>query len=153
MSKESNKNSIKGSLKPTLKVTNVKQLQNENPNLQYTWLRTDSTFDPNQDFLDDYDKNGWEIVSTTSVVKDDYESTKSRDSLENYKPVPMTRKGRGGAEFVLISIPKEQYILNEKERVKRDQEQFYASSSDHKIERHGQNLKITAPEANINTKL
>lgn len=148
------KENTKSSYKPVIKVNNILKGRQDDPNKTYAWVRIDDLFDPDQRILqEEYLNNGWDLVVDDQKVEHDYDSTKSKDSLEEYKPVHRYRTGRGGAQFVFVSKDTEQYLTDERLRAQRDNEKFISSAKGRKVEKRGNNLRITDSEADPNYKL
>lgn len=147
MSKPDYKNSDhKQNIKPNMKIQSILKLTRENPDMMYSWIRTDDILDPDGRFQQEYLDNGWEYTMDTMEVQHDYDSLKTKELSD--KPSFYTRKGRGGAEFILVNKSKEQYLKDEAARVERDKNQYLASSKDQTVERKGNNVKITGSEIN-----
>lgn len=147
---KSYKETNKSSYKPVLKVNQILQLKKDNPNMVYAAHRIDDQFDPQGVLLEERLEEGWEIVVESGTVTNDYDSTKSRDTEESYKSTPITRKGKGGAEFVYLCRSKEDELKAHQERIKRDQELFVAKTKGRKVERSGNNMRVTDPDVNPN---
>jgi len=148
MTKDYKNSDYKKSFKPVLKVNRILQMQRENPNMVYAGVRIDDRFDPDGTVLEEYLNNNWQFVVDEQAIENDYDNNTSKSREESYKPVPVTRKGRGGAEFVYLCKTKEQFHEDEKARVARDQARFYDSSDGRTVKRSGNNVSITDSEVN-----
>jgi hypothetical protein len=136
------------SFRPALRVNEVAKLQKENPNKVYQWIRFDEDYDPNATNVDDYRSKGWEVVSSTDTVRDDRSTAPGKKETESLRPHPLTKKGRGKAQFVCVAIDKEQLAKNEAAKVEATRKRYLASSTGRKAVQKGQELKITDSEVN-----
>lgn len=132
--------------KPTLKVNTIAKLRKENPNLRYHAVRIDNIFDPNQERVEKAMDKGWSVVTTEQALIQDDTSEKSSSKVSGYKSTPLTRKGKGGAEFVWMSIPKEKFQENHQERVEKDLQRFEAASTGRKVIKKPGSIKIIDAE-------
>lgn len=141
------KESSKVSYKPAIKANSILELQKQNPDMTYAAVRIDEAYDPDGERIQEYFDNNWEYAVLEGRVESDYDSTKSREGLENNKPTRITKKGKGGAVFVYLCKTKEQQLKDEKARVQREKDAFDISQG-RKVTRQGSNVTITDPEAN-----
>lgn len=146
MSKNS-KSELRNSFRPALQVKSINQLKKENPNFHYKLVRYDDALNPDGDRLDRYLDKGWEIVSSTDTLDDDRSTAPKSKEEDTLRPKPMTKSGKGGAQFVVMRVTKDQFTQNQQERVNRDLDRLAAKT---KVKRSGNNIHITDTEINEN---
>lgn len=153
MSKDKNMN-FRDDFRPALKVNVVAELQKKNPGRTYCHVRFDDLYDPNNMNVEYYQSKGWVIETDTQALKDDRTSHKASESQDSLRASPLTKKGKGGATFVLMSIDNETLKKNEANKVKENMDRFLASSTGRKAVKKGGQIEITDSEVNeSNTKL
>ena len=146
MTKLQKESPLRVSIRPKLRVNSIAKITKEDPNSFYKLVRFDEAFDPMGERLDQYMDRGWEIVHSADSVFDDRTNVPKSEE-ESLREHPVTKTGRGGAQFVLMKITKDRFTKNKIEDTKTDAER-YRISSQSKIERKGKELKITDPEVN-----
>lgn len=143
------KDELRKSFRPTLRTKSIGRMTKEDPNNIYKEVRNDDRLDPNNERIDKYLDNGWEIVSSDETLQDDRsDSPKSKDDTK-LRPTPVTRNGKGGASFVLMRKNKEMFFQDEKEKVKRFEDRYFRSNTK-KVSRTGDSVNVQLHEVNEN---
>lgn len=141
-------NSLRDSFRPKSATSFIIKLMRENPNKVYQFIRFDETYDPNGENVDKYLNKGWEIVVDDQPVVDGRASAPDNKQETNLRKHPLTKKGRGKAEFLAVCIDKDKLLENEKAKAQRNLERYIASSTGRQVVKKGSQLKITDSEVN-----
>lgn len=146
MSKDIQKK-LRESFRPALQVQSIAQLKKQNPNLMYHAVRYDTHLDPDGSRIDKWLDKGWSIVSTKENLEDDRSLAPKSKEDDKLRVKPLTFKGKGntGAEFVYLSIPKNDFKANQEARMSREMAGFEARQ---KVKTIGNNVHITGNELN-----
>lgn len=136
-------------LRPKLRVNEVAKLQRENPDRVYCGVRFDEDYDPNAANVDHYESKGWRVESDTYAVGDDRPNVSGHNDEESLRKHPLIKKGKGKAQFVIMSIDKETLAKNEAAKVAANEARFVASSSGRKVRKQGGKTTITDSEVTI----
>ena len=135
-------------IRPALRHNNVAKIMKKDPNKTYCLVRFDEDYDPNATNIELYESKGWSIESDTTEIKDERSNapgSKKEDSLRKH---PITKQGRGKAQFVLMSIDKETLLKSEEAKVQRNKDRYIASSTGRKAVKKGGTMTITDSEVN-----
>lgn len=150
MSKDTQKK-LRESFRPKLQVVNIAELKKKNPNLRYKAVRCDVGFDPDGSKVNRYFDRGWDVVSTTDNILDDRSLAPKSKEEDKLRVKPMTFRGKGttGAEFVVLSIPEEQFQSNQGSDMDERMTNFRAKQK--VIKKSGQDVRIVGTELNEDT--
>jgi hypothetical protein len=146
------KDELRKSFRPTLRINNIARRTKADPNHIYKEVRYDERMDPNGDRIDKYLDKGWEIVSSDENLLDDRSTAPKSKEDTKLRPSPAVRSGRGGAQFVMMRKSKEQFHADENQKVKNYEDRYFRSSSK-KVTRQGENVTVKLNEVtedNIN---
>ena len=86
----------------------------KDPNHIYKGIRYDDQLDPDGMRVDKYLDNGWEIVSATEKLEDDRSTAPKSKEADSLRPKPITRPGKGGAQFVYMRKSRDQFAIDQR---------------------------------------
>lgn len=138
---------LRESFRPSMRVQSIAKLAKENPDYMYKGVRYDEALDPHGEKLDKYLDRGWEFVIDTTPVEDDRSNAPQSKDNKLARPKPLTKAGKGGAQFAFMRIKKDLFTENHKADSKKRHEHYLRSSG--KKESKGQgSVKIVDSEIN-----
>lgn len=115
----SKKDDLREQFRPTLFTQNIHQLENFDPAYVYKYVIFTYRHDPGR--VSRYLDNGWEIVETTAVSRDDRSFTPNSKE-EKLRPQPNIVKTRDKHEQVLMRCLKKRHEQNQLDKAKKSEE-------------------------------